>query len=138
MPLNIDFSISPIDPTAYSYTVGGNTYPYIHQADAITRTSDSRYNVTINKTNTTLTFTASVVAPPGSTSLVPVEYKWKMGDGTILYGPVITYTYIAAVPQLTASLIVTDQNLVQYTRQKLLNLRAGTRILMGQPFRVTG
>lgn len=138
MPLNIDFSISPIDPTAYSYTAGGNTYPYIHQDDAATRASDSRYGVTINKTNTALTFTASVVTPPGSTGLIPLEYKWKMGDGTILYGPVVTYTYVAAVPQLTVSLIVTDQNLMQYTRQKPLNLRAGTRILMGQPFRVTG
>lgn len=133
--LTVDFSWTPVDPTPLSVTAGGNTYPYVTQQDAVVRASDSRYAASLTKTNAVLTFTANVVAP---STLTPIEYRWNFGDGTVAFGPVVTHTYIAAAPQAAVSLVVTDQNLVQYTRQRLLNLRAGDKVLFGLPFRVAG
>lgn len=135
MALSVDFSFTPVSATPLSFTVGGNTYPYVHQVDAVTRASDSRYAASLTTSNTAMTFTASTVASQGTTA---IEYRWDFGDGTIAYGPIVTHTYVAASPQTAVSLVVTDQNLVQWTRQKLLNLRAGTKIVFGLPFRVTG
>lgn len=134
--LSVDFTWTPVDVTPLSYTVGGNTYPYVTQQDAIARPSDTRYSAQLTKTNMALTFTATVVST--STLLVPIEYRWNFGDGTFSLGPVVQHTYVAAAPQTAVSLVVTDQNFVQWTRQKVLNLRAGDRVVFGLPFRVTG
>lgn len=129
--LSVDFSWTPVDPSPLTWTVGGNTYPYTQQQDAIVRASDARYSSSLTKTNTALTFTASVIAP---STLTPIDYRWNFGDGMFAYGPTATHTYVAAAPQTAVSLIVTDQNLVQYTRQKLLNLRTGDRVALGMPW----
>lgn len=133
--LEVDFTISPVDPTPLTYTVGGVTYPYARQADNIARGSDTRYVSTLTKTNTNLTFTATVIATEES---IATEYRWDFGDGVIAFGPIATHTYLVAVPQMAVSLVVVDQHLNQYTRKKLLNIREGQRIVFGLPFRVTG
>lgn len=120
MPLNIDFTISPVDPSPLTYTVGGNTYPPIHQVDGSTRASDSRYAASIVHKGVSLTLTAVVVATGGS---LAIEYRWDFGDGKITYGPVVTHTYLAAAPQTAVTLTITDQRLARYTRQRLINLR---------------
>lgn len=133
--LNVDFSWSPVSGTPFTWTVGGNTYPYTTQQDTIVRPSDSRYAAVLTSTNTALTFTSSIVVPPGMSA---IEYRWNFGDGSFSYGPVVTHTYIAPSPQTAVSLVVTDNFFNQATRQKVLNLRFGNRITLGLPFRVVG
>lgn len=131
----VDFTWAPVSGVPFTWSVGGNTYPYTTQQDAISRASDTRYGVVLTSTNTDLTFTAAIAAPVGLTA---IEYRWNFGDGVIAYGPVANHTYTESSPQTAVSLVVTDNLFQQSSRQKTLNLRAGEKILFGMPFRVVG
>lgn len=120
----VDFSWSPVS-IALSWTQSGNTYPYAHQSDALTRASDSRYATFITATNQLLTFVASVVTP---SNVSVIEYKWGFGNGDIAYGSIVTYTYLIAVPSVEVSLIVTDSLSRQRTKHKVVNLRPANAI----------
>lgn len=131
--LNIAFSWSPVG-IPLSVTTSGNTYPYVHQQDGLTRASDSRYTAFVTPANTLLTFVATVVAPPG---IVPVEYKWDFGDGSIGYGSTVTHTYLVPSAQTVATLSVRDNfdNIV--SRGQVLNLRFASAIHVGESIAVS-
>jgi len=128
----VDFTWSPTS-VPLSFTFIG-TYPYAHQADAVTRTSDSRYAAYTTPNNTLLTFTATASIPSG---LTVVEYKWNFGDGTVGYGSSVSHTYLISSPQTMATLIVTDNLGRQSSIGKLLNLRQASLILIGQNLSVS-
>lgn len=117
-PPRVDFSWSPLSSLALT-TIGGNSYPYSSQADAITRSTDTRYAAYHTPTNTLLTFTATVEPFEGAEI---VRYRWDFGDGTEAYGPTTTKTY--RVPNQTAqvSLQVLDSNGLIATATHALNL----------------
>lgn len=128
----LDFSWSPVS-VPLSFTFIG-TYPYTTQADAISRSSDSRYAAYTTPNNTLLTFTATASIPAGITV---VEYKWNFGDGTIGYGSTVSHTYSISSPQTMATLTTTDNLGRQSNVGKLLNLRQASPILIGQNLSVS-
>lgn len=121
------FSWSPVGIPLQVVT-NGNTYPYIHQQDGVSRASDSRYPAFVTPANTLLTFVASIVIPAG---LIAVEYKWNFGDGSIGYGSTVTHTYTVASPQTACTLSVRDNRDRVVSRSQVLNLRAANPITVG-------
>lgn len=133
MGLVVNFDWTP-KSVAVSYTVGGNTYPYSTQADAISRpTTDANYQAFTTPTNTLLTFTATVIVP---SDRIITEYKWLFGDGSIGYGATATHTYLAAASQTMATLAVTDSKGTRTIRSQILNLRTGAIVLVAHGARV--
>lgn len=126
--MSLNLSWTPVS-VPLSYTVGGDTYPYSHQADNVSRASDSRYVAYTTPINTPLTFVASATFAPGVTAL---EYRWDFGDGIIGYGPTVTHTYKVAASDTAVTLIVTDSLLNQTSRSKILNLRPADRITISE------
>jgi hypothetical protein len=131
--VSVDFDWTP-KSVPLSYSVGGNTYPYSTQQDAVSRTSDDRYIAYTTPTNTLLTFTALVTIP---FDVTVIEYKWDFGDGNIGYGATATHTYSAAAPQTQATLIVTDSNSRISFNNRILNLRAADVITVAMGVRVS-
>lgn len=115
-------------PTAgpLTYASAGNAYPYIHQADAVTRATDARYASFATPINTLITFVATASSP----GAVITEYKWDLGDGTIGYGATIGHTYKVATLQTAATLIVTDSQGNRANRSLPLNLRVTSAVLV--------
>lgn len=116
------------DGPPISFTIGGETYPYQHQADGHTRSSDSRYEILSTPLYISIAFDATdseklghpkVITPPEVTVL---QYLWNFGDGTIGYGPQPAHTYTAASPDTTVALTVTDSRGLQTSCAKPLNL----------------
>lgn len=134
-PIQVDFAWTPVSGVPFTWLTGGNSYPYTTQQDAVSRASDTRYAAVLTSTNTALTFTATVVTPA---NLTVIEYRWDFGDGVIAYGPIVGHTYTMPSPQTAVSLVVTDNLFQQSSRQRLLNLRAGSKIVFGMPLRVVG
>jgi chitodextrinase len=126
MSTKVDFDWSP-KSVPLSWTIGGNTYPYAHQADAATRTSDSRYAAFTTPTNLLITFVATAIPDSG---VIVTEYKWDFGDGQIGYGATATHTYLAASPQTQVVLTITDSRGDRTSRGQILNLRAAVPILV--------
>lgn len=122
----VTFTWSPTG-SALTYQAGGNTYPYTHQADLTTRASDANYGAFVTPINTSITFTATAIVPPG---IFVSEYKWDLGDGTIGYGPSIAHTYIAAVSQMAATVTITDSLRRTANASQVLNLRQAKPILV--------
>lgn len=102
----VSFSWAP-QSAPVSFTVGGHTYPYSHQADAVTRTSDDRYGAYTTPTNEELTFTAAVTTYDDTFIL---RYRWDFGDGTLAYGPEVVKTYLVPNPSIVVALTVHDSN----------------------------
>lgn len=126
-PLSLDFDWTP-KSIALAFSIGGNSYPPLHQVDAVTRASDSRYASFTTGTNTLLTFTTTSVLPPG---LAIIEYRWDFGDGVIGYGSSVVHMYIAANSNAQVGLNVLMNNGKRFTRHRALNLRPADRIGVG-------
>lgn len=116
----VGFEWTPLNGTL-SYTVGGNTYPYVRQADNIVRDSDTRYLASRTPTGTPVSFVASAQLPPGR---MAIEYRWDFGDGEVGFGSSVQHTYKTDATQRQARLIVRDNKGQRYTRSKMLNLLA--------------
>ena len=113
----VDFTWTP--RSARSFTVGGDTFPYSTQADAIARDSDSRYEMFKTDVADEITFTATAESTIG---LTIVEYKWFFGDGRYDTGIEVDHTYVAASPQMSPTLVVTDSADNKVHRTKLISL----------------
>lgn len=120
-PIILGFEWTPLG-AAFTYTLSGNTYPYVTQEDAIVRDSDYRYESFITTLDTLLTFTALTSAPPG---VSVIEYKWNFGDGKIGYGQSVTHTYKTPAAQTSVTLRITDNKNRKKSVHKILNLRFG-------------
>lgn len=116
------------DGPPISYTVGGETFPYQHQADNVHRASDYRYEILTTPLYVSIAFDAigaasatnpKVIPPPGVTV---TQYLWNFGDGTIGYGPQPAHTFTAASPDTQVNLTVTDSRGLQSSCGKPLNL----------------
>lgn len=115
----IDFTISPV-AAPFSVTYNGHTYPYLHQQDGLTRSSDSRYTGNFVNSNTTLTFTATVTLD--SLTVVPVKYKWDFGDGTFGHGSIVQHVYLNQQSFTRVVLGVLDSDGQTYRTFRILNL----------------
>lgn len=126
LPVECNFFFNTGAPLVF--TIEGHTYPYKHQADEVSRESDSRYAAFINYINTPIVFDAidsetlghpKVVTPPG---VQIVEYLWDLGDGTVGQGPLVTHTYTIAGVETSVVLHVIDTRGFTYSCRKPLNL----------------
>lgn len=97
-PTAVTFAVTPV-LNPISITVGGNTYTWSAQSNP---TVPAKSNL---GTNTVLTLTATPTLAPGVTA---VEYKWDMGDGAILFGPVVQHTFTTIGPDIIIRLVLTD------------------------------
>lgn len=120
----ISFSVDPIGPD-YSQEVGGVGYPYDHQQDEVSRTSDDRYISNYTLSGVPISYTA-YVNPPGS---FIVEYEWDFGDGSINYGPSVIHTYELYLSQSTVTLTVTFTNGKQVSIGQTVILDASHRAI---------
>lgn len=125
----------PVEPNfwwepgaALTFNIGASKYPYVHQVDEISRSSDARYKVYTNPINEAITFDATdseslghpkVVTPPG---IFIIEYLWDFGDGTTGRGPIISHTYKVAGAETAITLTVTDSREKRYSCRKPINL----------------
>lgn len=110
------------------YTIDGNTYPYRHQADEVSRESDTRYAVDTTPLFTAIEFDAVGAASPSNPKVVApngvtiIQYLWNFGDGTIGFGPQPSHTYTTQSPGAEVVLIVTDSRGMRFSCAKPLNL----------------
>lgn len=126
----VDFTWSPRIAAA-PVQLNANTYPYTMQADAVARSSDSRYASWSTFTGSDITFSASITLPKPDLSVV--EYRWLFGDGDLGFGPTVTHVYKVAFPQLTVSLIITDTLGQVTSRSQIIGLTYAEKgtLLMG-------
>lgn len=113
---SVAFSITPQPVGAYSYTVGGQSFPY--------GSTPPSYQYSAN---TTLTFTANVVVAYGVTIL---EYFWNFGDGIEAYGSVVDHVYTATSPETRVTLCVTDNYRRRVCAGQIMNLFQGSSIVL--------
>jgi hypothetical protein len=123
--IRADFSWTPTTTISAVHSAG-NTYPYTTQADAIVRSTDTRYATVGTPVNTLITFTATAVSDKG----VITEYKWDLGDGSIAFGPSVAHIYKVASTQGQVSLIVTDSVGDRVIRSRPLSLRNSGPVLV--------
>lgn len=91
-PLDVTIKVQPI----YKYV----DFPWSSVApppyDVV---SDAAKGVVLN-VNQNLTFTASTQSTRigSSKGVLPTYFEWRMGDGTIAYGPTVVHVYRVATP----------------------------------------
>lgn len=129
--IRVDFTWTPVSVNL-AYTIRGNNYPPITQADGINRSAqvgslDSRYVAHTTPSNTNLTFTASTNFPAG---IAATEYRWEWGDGQVGYGPEAVHNYPLAIQELAAKLTVSDSNGDVWNTSKVLGLRFAQQIIV--------
>lgn len=115
LPL-VTFTWSPVG-TSLTYIIGGNSYAY--------GSMGPRFAAFVTPTNTAITFVATATVP---SSIGIINYEWSFGDGQYGAGQTVAHTYVAPIPNIEASVTVTDSLGRQITRNKVLNLRHSTQI----------
>jgi hypothetical protein len=113
---------------AIQYTVNGNTYPYLHEQDGVTRSDDGRYAAFKTPLNTLITFTATY---DDNHVTDGVEYKWDFGDGGIGYGKVITHVYKIVQSEAVLKLSVMNTRGRRISRNFILNPRQAVYFISG-------
>lgn len=118
----VNFSWTPTGPDL-NLVVDDEVYTN-SSSDPLTKIVPPEYAAPVN---TPLTLTADVIAPPG---VVIIEYRWRFGDGTESYGPVVTHTYQVANPSTRCVLTVLDSTNRFTMVARQMNLRPADLILV--------
>lgn len=113
-PPTANFTWSPVGASV-TFNFAGNSYP----------PAGARFDAFYTPVNQIVTFVGT--ATPASGTAI-VQYKWDLGDGTILYGSTVAHTYSVPNPSLAAKLEVTDSlNRKAYVSKALiLQVQFGT------------
>lgn len=99
------------------YTPKGPPFTYVTGVTTVTP-SDAYFGIV----RSTMTFVASITFYDQSDRTWASEYRWDMGDGTILYGQTVTHIYYAPNKNTIAQLRVTDNHSQRHTAARVMYL----------------